>query len=393
MPYHESEIVMARAFVLSPLVAVVALLPCLSSEPGPGQKAATPTDLAAALEPIRKQHDLPALAALVILDGKVVALGATGVRKQGRDVAVTAQDQFHLGSCTKAMTCSLIAILVEEGKLSWTTPIGKGLPSLVKAIHPDWRTVTLEMLLSHHAGLPHDSWPPGMTFQSVHALPGTPRQQRLAYAERMLKDAPKNKPGMKYEYANAGYAIAGAIAEHATNTSWEELIQQRLFKPLGIKGAGFGSMGTPGKLDQPVQHFIQNGKRRAIDPGPLSDNPPAIGPAGTVHMPLPDWARYINAHLQGLRGQNNILKAQTYNKLHTRLFNSDYALGWYVARRPWGGIVYNHAGSNNQNYCVVWMSPEKNFAVLVATNIGGDDAIGKAVDEAAWKLIQQYLRP
>src|SRR5262245_29190348 len=76
----------------------------------------SPPDTTDLLEQTRKKIDLPALAAAVISEGRVLAVGAVGVRKLGEKVAVTLQDQFHLGSCTKAMTATVAATLVEEKK-------------------------------------------------------------------------------------------------------------------------------------------------------------------------------------------------------------------------------------------------------------------------------------
>ena len=77
------------------------------------------------LEPVRKKHELPALAAAVITDGRLSALGATGVRKAGTNVSVTRSDAFHIGSCTKAMTATLLAILIDQGRLRWETTLAE----------------------------------------------------------------------------------------------------------------------------------------------------------------------------------------------------------------------------------------------------------------------------
>ncbi|MFQ5494401.1 MAG: serine hydrolase, partial [Phycisphaerae bacterium] len=128
-----------------------------------------------------------------------------------------------------------------------------------------------------------------------------------------------------------------------------------------------------------------------IEPGPLADNPPAMGPAGTVHCSLADWAKFVIAHLEAGRKGRRLLKASTFRKLHSPSFGGDYASGWIARKRPWGGgRVFTHAGSNNANFCVVWMAPQKRFAVLVATNCAGGDT-AKACDEAVWMLIQSYL--
>jgi CubicO group peptidase (beta-lactamase class C family) len=105
----------------------------------------------------------------------------------------------------------------------------------------------------------------------MHRLPGAPRDQRWAYVAMFLREKPENPPGSRYVYANAGYAALGAIAERITDTAWETLLARRVFEPLGMRSAGFGAMGTPGKIEQPWQH--REGKPPApVEPGPLSDN-------------------------------------------------------------------------------------------------------------------------
>ncbi len=343
------------------------------------------------LEPIRRKHDLPALAGAVVYEGRTAAVGAVGFRKDGDPTRVTESDQFHLGSNTKSMTATVAAMLVEQGKLRWETTIAQVFPELKEAMRPEYRAVTLEMLLSHYSGFPNNSAPPGKTLLDVHRLPGTPREQRRAYVEMYLKEPPEAEPGTKYIYSNAGYAMAGAMMEKITDAPWEQLMQRRLFRPLGMTTAGYGAMGTPGKVDQPWQHRVEGKRRIPIGPGPLSDNPVAIAPAGLVHCSMGDWAKYITAHVRGEK-EGGLVTPETFRRLHTPPFGGDYALGWLVTERDWGGgRVLTHAGSNTQNFAVVWLAPLRNFAVLAATNQGGQEA-EQACDEVCAALIGQFLR-
>jgi CubicO group peptidase (beta-lactamase class C family) len=207
----------------------------------------------------------------------------------------------------------------------------------------------------------------------------------------LLTQPPEVKPGTEYLYSNAGYSVAGAAAERITDTDWEELMEQRLFHPLGMKTAGFGAMGEPDKIDQPWPHRAENTGALPIPPGPMSDNPPALGPAGRVHCSIGDWAKFILAHIKGANGEKSLLAPESFGILHTPAFEGDYACGWIATERPWGGgRVLTHAGSNTMNYAVVWMAPERDFAALAATNHGGD-AAHAACDEAAGALIRRYL--
>jgi CubicO group peptidase (beta-lactamase class C family) len=289
------------------------------------------------------------------------------------------------------MTATLVAILVERGKLRWDTTLAEALPKMAEDMHPDYHKVTLKHLLAHRAGLPKRSWPEGKSLMEMHKLSGAPMQQRLTYASMMLRPQPEAKPGTKYIYSNAGYTIAAVIAEQTMNTPWETLMKEMLFKPLGMKTAGFGAMGSPGRVDQPWQHTIKDGKLRAIGPGRFSDNPPILGPAGTVHCSIRDWAKFITAHLKGAKGWGSLLKAKTFGVLHTAAFGGNYASGWNVTKRDWAeGTVLTHVGTNNMNYAVVWMAPKHDFAVLVASN-QGKGKVAKACDEAAWALIKKFL--
>jgi CubicO group peptidase (beta-lactamase class C family) len=349
--------------------------------------------LAGTLESIRAKYELPALSAAVIMEGKLKAWGAAGSRRYGTPVKVTADDQFHIGSCTKAMTATLIAMLVEKGKLSWDMPLAEALPELAEDMRPDYREVTIRHLLAHRAGLPpaSRSWPKGKSFMDMHNLPGSPSEQRLAYARMILAQKPQAEPGTKYVYSNAGYSILGLIAERKMNKPWEDLVSEMIFKPLRMTSAGFGAMGRQGQIDQPWQHRMENGKLRPVEPGPLSDNPPILAPGGTVHCSMRHWAAFIAAHLNGPNGRSGLLEPETFERLHTPDFKGNYAGGWRITHRQWGGgKVLTHTGSNNMNFAVVWMAPKKKFAVLVASNQGKGD-VAKACDETAWALIKKFL--
>jgi CubicO group peptidase (beta-lactamase class C family) len=370
-----------RAVAIAALVGVVCSNRC---------EAANPQDITKVLDTIRRESGLVALAAAVVSNGEIVAVGAIGERKHNSGVSVTVNDGFHLGSCTKAMTATLIAMLVDEGKVGWETTLAKVLPDI--AMRREYKEVTIRHLLEHRGGLPHESWPEGRSFVDIHNLPGNPRQQRLAYIKMILNQTPVAKAGDKYVYSNAGYAILGVIAEDVTNTQWEELMRKRLFEPLGMKSAGFGAMGVEGKIDQPWQHVKGAfGAKKAVGPGKYSDNPPAIGPGGTVHCSMGDWGKFIMLHLEdGRVGGRQLIEAETLRQLRQPHFGGDYAGGWLAVERSWGGgRVYTHTGSNNQNYAAAWMAPMKRYAVIAATNQAGWDE-QMVLDKAAATLIEMF---
>jgi CubicO group peptidase (beta-lactamase class C family) len=341
------------------------------------------------LETIRVKHNFPALAAAVVVDGKIVVTNAVGFRKNFGPERVTVDDKFHLGSVTKSMTATVAAMLVEQGKISWTTTIGETFPELKSEIHPDYLAVTLEQLLSQRSGAPGNA--PTDLWLKAWAANGTPAEQRLSFIKGILARKPEAKPGTKFIYSNQGYTIAGVMLEKATGKTWENLLRSMLFEPLGMTTAGFGVPASVDKVDQPWGHTkkIFSG-REPIPPGPGADNPLAITPAGAVHCSVGDLAKYAAFHMAGERGESKLLKAESFKKLHTSV-GDDYALGWMVLERPWAnGRALMHNGSNTMFYVVVWMAPEKNCAVIVASNIGIDEAF-EGCDEAAVKLINQYF--
>jgi CubicO group peptidase (beta-lactamase class C family) len=299
------------------------------------------------LETIRRKYKVPALVAALIQNGKITGLGATGVRRAGHSERVTPNDRFHIGSCTKSMTATLCAILVQQGKLQWDTTVAASFPSLASDIRPEYRPVTLEQLLNHRAGLPEDREPDDVVWPKITSLTGPLREQRQSLAKIVLQQPPTAPPGARHQYSNAGYVIAGAMCEQAAGQSWEDLMRQLLFQPLGMATAGFGPPGDAAKVDEPWGHLLDGFTWKPLSPGPDVDNPAVIGPAGTVHCSLGDWARYAILHLQGERGEAKILPAEPARKLHTPAPGDEYAFGWLVVDRDWGGgKVLAHSGSN-----------------------------------------------
>ncbi len=350
-------------------------------------------DLEGDLSAVRDEYGLPALAAGVIRDGRLHAAGVVGVRKSGSDVRVEPNDPFHVGSCTKAMTASLLCILAEQGRLHWDTPLEEYFPELGEKMHPDYRQVTLVHLLSHRAGAPPmtDGFAPVSAdeLREIRAL--SPRAQRRRVVEIFLSHPPACRPGEKQFYSNAGFVLAGAIAEEVADEDYESLLRRLLFEPLGMRSAGFGAMGTEGRLDAPWQHRMEDGKVVPINPGPRSDNPPFITPAGRVHCSIFDWAKYVQCVLAAARGEDGLLPPVQMRPLKEQPFDGKYALGWGIHERAWaGGKALSHAGSNRMNYSVVWIAPARNFAVLAVTNRGGDDA-PKALDTVCSRMILRFL--
>jgi CubicO group peptidase (beta-lactamase class C family) len=358
----------------------------MTSELRAEDKPATPA-LVEALEVIRAKHRLPALAAAAIHGVKVDERAAVGVRKLGGKEAVTIDDRWHIGSCTKSMTATVAAMFVERGEIKWTTTVGETFPELNDTMEPQWAGVTLEQLLTHRAGAPGE--PPENLWRNAWAQQGTPTEQRLQFVRGLLLRRPASAPGTAFLYSNQGYAIAGAMLERVSSQSWETLLTTLLFPACVMPNSGFGAPASPGKVDQPWGHRREGDKLVPVPPGRQADNPPAIGPAGTVHCTIEEFARYAAWHARGERTGTASLKKESFVKLHSPAGGGDYAMGWVVAPRGWaGGNALTHTGSNTMFFAVVWIAPAKDAAYVAATNCAGEEA-AKACDEAVSLLLSR----
>lgn len=370
------------------------ILACLCAGGSLTAAAATP-ELEPLLEKIRSEHQLPALACSVIRSNTVIARAAVGLRQTGGAERVTLDDRWHQGSITKSMSATLAAILVEEGKLKWATPLAEAFPAERESMDPAWRDVTLEQLLGHRGGAPDQEWldRTGL-WKRFWSAPGTPRDQRRFLFHEVTRRPPAIPPGTRHVYSNTGYILAGTLLEQRMGIPWETLIQERLFRPLGMKKAGFGPPDPHGKGTDAWGHSGNKTRWEPMTPGPQADNPPGLGPAGTVHASLADLEMYVMAHLNGELGRPTPLPLHTesWHHLHTALPGQTYALGWGTAQRDWaGGTALNHTGSNTYWFSNLWLAPNRDFAVIIFTNAGGDEAF-KATDAVAATVIGKYLK-
>ena len=332
-----------------------------------------PKDVSSLLTPIIQKHDVPGMAAAVVRNGEIVAVGVAGLRTRGKPDKIASADHFHIGSDTKALTAMLCGILVDEGKLKWGQTLGETFPELKKSMHSQYQAVTLEQLLTHRGGAPSaiekdELW--GKLWQHK----GTPTSARRLLFQGVTSKPPEATPGEKFIYSNAGFSIAGHMAEKVTGKSWEDRMREKIFRPLCMTTAGFGA---PAKNDQPRGHKADGSP---VEPGPGADNPVAIGPAGIVHCSIGDWAKFVAANLPSAK--TKLVKPETLEKLHAPAPGEPkYAMGWIIADgQPWaGGPALTHAGSNTMWYAVAWLAPKKDFAVVIACNQANDKACNDAV--------------
>jgi CubicO group peptidase (beta-lactamase class C family) len=360
--------------------------------------------LDATLQPYLTRFGLPALAAAVVKDGKVIASGVVGTRRLRAEIPVTINDKFHIGSDTKAMTSLLAGMMVESGKLRWNTTVGEVFPELAAIMNPDLKGVTLEQLLSHTSGIPSDTENDEKLILQSYAQDTLNLDEMRQWLIKQMAPQPlQSKPGEKFAYANMGYTLAGAIIERVSGTTWEELIIDRVFDPLGLKTAGLGPQSTLGRVDAPLGHAPQeNGPPKPMLAGPNGDNPELIGPAGTAHMSVLDFATWGGWNAgQGARGPA-LVKPETLRKIHTKVIDMPpkpdakpgtpsqgaYALGWVHVPLPFSTEPFlAHGGSNNKNLAQILLQPHHDFGMVLMTNLGGEraDEALKALSEELYK--------
>ena len=201
-----------------------------SSAPAAGP--ALPIDakqLHAELEAVYKKHDLPAMGVAIVRSSGVVLVDVVGFRKRGDDTKATAEDKFHIGSDTKAITATLVALLVQDKKLSYDMTLEKALPDLAKKMNEDFRGVTLEQLLSHRSGIRGDvpdKW-------KIPRTGPTPAMHTAA-ARTALAEEPQSGAGSSSRTRTWGTSSSGRSAT-AGKDSWESLVKKDIFAPLGMK--------------------------------------------------------------------------------------------------------------------------------------------------------------
>lgn len=340
----------------------------------------------------RDEAHLPAVAALIQIDGKIAAEAALGVRALGRSESVTTADRWHIGSDTKAFTSTMIARLVEQQVMRFDDTLAASFPAFAEDMNAAYRGVTITQLLSHTAGLPPLTDDKDLPqFMAVIASARDVKAQRAAIAHAYLTMPPASTAG-EFEYSNLGYIIAGAIAEARTGKPWEDLIREQIFGPLGIRNAGFGLPGTPDTFDQPRGHREIEDKLTPLDPAdPQSDNPPALGPAGTINIALKDWMLFAQDQLDGAHGHGKLLKAETYRMLQSPV-TENYALGWGAKLEPDGTpLLLTHTGSNGYWLADIRIMPKHDIVILLAVN-AGNEAASEAVRDIRKSLID-HLKP
>ena len=322
---------------------------------------------------------VPGLCAVVVDSSGIVDLQAVGVRRAGTLDAITTNDRFHLGSNTKAIVATLTACLVEGGFLEWETSIGEVFADLGDRILVPYRGVTMAMLLGHLGGIPPYTDDEAADFV-LPDLIELPRPLDVAAFARWIIcfRPPLVEPGSAFSYSNAGYAIVAAMLEAIAGERWDGLVRERVFEPYGIDGKVGESWPGRNDPDQPWGHLIGNGTAVPHPPDGDYQLEQFLAPAGDASMSMPNYGRFLQMHLAGLRGEDTLVPADTIRFLHNG-GEIGPGLGWGVTRvgsLERLGIFSTHAGSAGTFVVAAAVSHEHDRAFALALNAGLETQYG-----------------
>ncbi|MBL8525918.1 MAG: beta-lactamase family protein [Betaproteobacteria bacterium] len=308
------------------------------------------------LDVIRKQLNLPGAAAVVMRDGKVIAEGVTGLRRLGTEDKIQIDDRFAIGSCTKRMTGLMIGRVIDEGKLGFDVTLAKALADV--PMRDEYRNVTLQQLLTFTGGIPaYERIGPKLTPQ-LFDLDGSLAERQAKFIRYLLQEQPVGPAGKDAVYSNASYTLAAQLAVKATGKDYESLMDEKVFRPLGLKRTGWGRPWQPNRTSEPWLHLA--GPEGYV-PEPDRVRPPEqiFQAAGNAHMSVRDFALFAQYELNALQGKDGLLKPATSRR-------------WHAVDRAGNEPVIRAGGTPALSACyALW--PKKNLLVVIAVNGGSPE--------------------
>jgi CubicO group peptidase (beta-lactamase class C family) len=320
-------------------------------------------ELEAKLSELIAEHDVPG-AQLAVLDGDEIVESAAGVLSTRTGCPVTTDALFLPGSIGKLYTATLVLMLVEDGRLDLDTPIRAYLPDFRVHDEEAAEIVTPRNLLSHTSG-----------FDGDHFTDTGRGDDALALYVAGCADLPQiAPPGLIWSYSNSGYSILGRIVEVLHGKTFEEVLRERIFEPLGLEH-------TVSFADEAIIHPVSVGHDPdQEDPKRLAVSSPwglarAFGPMGAaVIASAGDVLRFVQPHVGSggtqLLGTNLVAAMQEEQVgLVDDLLGRAWGLGWILDR--WGEIdVIGHDGNSIGQNAFMRVAPAERFGFCLQTNVG-----------------------
>jgi CubicO group peptidase (beta-lactamase class C family) len=322
-----------------------------------------------------KDWKVPGLALAVVQDGKVTLLKGYGYRDLEKQLQVTPNTLFAIGSITKSFTVSTLGMEMDEGKVDWDKPVRDYLPAF-KLYTPELtEQVTIRDLITHRTGLPrHDL----LWYTSDFSREDTIR--RLQYLE------PSKPLRTTFIYNNLMFMTAGYIAGQLNGTSWEDAISQRIFKPLGMTGTNFSEQETQQSADFAQPYRKGSDLKAELKRIPFDAQCPnrcAMGPAGEINTNVTDMSKYLLFHMnrgnadgKRLLSENNSLQMQTSQMVmqgaspYKEMGAGSYGMGFMLSTYR-GHKTVEHGGAIDGFTANLAFMPDDKIGVVVLTNLNG----------------------
>jgi CubicO group peptidase (beta-lactamase class C family) len=327
----------------------------------------------------------------IVKDDSLIYAKGFGVREVGKTEPVDDRTLFAIGSNTKFFTAVAAGMLADEGKLSLDDKITKHLPWF--QLHDPWvtREFTLRDAMSHRSGL-------GRRGDALWY--GTP-YSRDEVIRRVRYLVPNSSFRTDYGYQNIMFITAGQVIAAAAGKSWDDVIRERIFAPLGMAGSNtsVGALASAANVARP--HALDAGQAR---PTPIAyRNIDNAGAAGSINSNVQDMARWMRFVLAGGTGNGRaLIKPATLAELAsphsiaTRVVAdtlnpsnhfSLYGLGIGLADLH-GVKVLRHTGGIDGMLSYVAMVPERKLGVVVLTNVSGHNALYTALGT---RILEAFL--
>ena len=323
----------------------------------------------AVIEQELKTFQVPGVAVAVVVGDELMLSKGYGFRDVEKKLPMAAETQMPIASVTKQFTVAALATLVRQGKLDWDKPVREYLPDF--RMHNEYATshLTPRDLVTHRSGLPrHDSiwFGSDLTREQIY--------HRLPFFEfsRDLR--------VRLQYNNLMFMTAGYLGGQISKSSWEDLVKNALFTPLGMKRSNF-SVATM-KADANVsQAYELNTKREVVRIEYQGID--AAGPAGSINSSVDEMARYIRMMLAGgmFEGKRVLLESDVQammqphmpsgRDLFSDLFGfRSYGMGLFV--QTYRGVeIAHHGGNIDGSSALLVLVPSKKIGVVVLANRSG----------------------
>jgi CubicO group peptidase (beta-lactamase class C family) len=370
-------------------VVLMTTAQCAHSRPKQQRPAPRPAAFLAIdefLEQHRRDQHIPGIAFAIVRDDRVIYSKELGLRDLEHNLPVTPDTLFPIGSCTKAFTSMAVGLSQDRGSLSLTAHPREYLPYFQLADRETDAAVTLRDMLSHRTGL--------KAYADLAAEPGVLTREEYVRAATSAK--PVAKLGEKFQYSNAMYSAAGEILGKANDSTWEQVIERDIFRPLGMRSSVTALRDATKKQDHATGYSYDGETVRAV-PAPSSLD--ALAPGGAIASSTRDmsqWLRMLSGG--GVIGGKRFISADAFRELITPRIpihsTLSYALGW--ATYDLGSLrVIEHNGGSRGISALVSFIPERRVAFVLLANAspGWLTTIGNAA-KVIWPLVlEEDLRP